>query len=89
MYGAIFADSGVYECQLKRLMQRIEQLSLLYKDKTILISKAGCSSAIKSDLLILSNQAKNFEGSTNLNSIFRTADNIGDKNEDNSQCRLW
>src|SRR3989339_754158 len=33
MYAAVFSDKDVYECQLKRLMQRGEQLSLLYKNK--------------------------------------------------------
>jgi len=89
MYGAIFADSEVYECQLKRLMQRVEQLSLLYKDKTILASKTGCGSAIKSDLLAFSNMAKNFESSANLDSISATAESINEKNEGSSQCRLW
>ena len=45
MYAAIFSDKQVYECQLKRLMQRINVLASLYKDKaTFLSQKTECSS---------------------------------------------
>ncbi|MEK6895282.1 MAG: hypothetical protein AABX48_02070, partial [Nanoarchaeota archaeon] len=33
MFGAIFADKDVYECQVKRLMKRVDSLASLYEDK--------------------------------------------------------
>jgi len=44
MYAAIFSDKGNYECQVKRLMQRVAKLALLYEDKANFVSKRGCNS---------------------------------------------
>ncbi len=89
MYAAIFSDSGVYECQVRRLMQRVEQLALLYKDKEILISQRGCYSNLREELLLLGNSAGSVTGSEDINSyLINLANDIEQKNE-NSYCRLW
>ena len=87
MYAAIFADKEVYECQLKRLMQRISQLSRLYNDKASFISDTGCGSNL--NLMGLINSANSLTNSANLNSINYLVEEIKDKNEENSECRLW
>lgn len=86
MYAAIFADKEVYECQVKRLMQRVDQLSLLYKDKATFVSQVGCDSNL--NLLTLSNIANSFSSSSELSSISTVVENIKDKN-DYADCRLW
>ncbi len=85
MYAGIFADKEVYECQVKRLMQRIEKLSMIYYDKSKFVSQKGCYSNL--NLLGLNNAVENFDG--NLNSIINIAEDIKEKNEMNWECRLW
>ena len=88
MYAAIFADKNLYECQLKRLMQRTGSLALLYKDKSTFISQtAGCNANL--NLLELNDLANNLESSADLAQMSYIAEDIQDKNKDNSQCRLW
>jgi len=89
MYAGIFADKEIYECQLKRLMQRIDQLALLYRDKAVFVSEKGCNSNLNADLLILSNAANNFESSAHLGSINTFVEGIKNKNDANWECKLW
>ena len=60
MYSAIFSEKEIYECQLKRVMQRAEQLSLLYVDKAEFISREGCNTNLNQELLELNNLENNF-----------------------------
>jgi len=90
MYAAIFSDKNIYECQVKRLMQRTKNLAILYKDKISFISqKSGCDSNL--NLIGLSNFADEFVksgSSANLNSINSIVKDIENKNEV-AMCRLW
>jgi len=86
MYAAIFSDKLTYECQLKRLMQRIEQLSNLYIDKENLIA-LRCDSNLGDDLSILSSSASNLEDSNALNIVYNNAQDLEYQNRGN--CRLW
>jgi len=88
MYAGIFSTEDVYECQLKRLMQRVESLSRLYKDKISFVSRVGCNSNLKSDLIELSNKANEFESSVNLRSLNQFTKKIEEKN-DLAKCSLW
>lgn len=92
MYAAIFSDPEVYECQLKRLMQRTRHLALLYRDKATFISQTGCYSNLNADLSILANSAKDFSisedsSSADLSPINYIVEGIEEKNE--GECRLW
>jgi len=84
MYAGIFSEKEIYDCQVKRLMQRIEKLSLIYSDKAIFISKVGCNSNV--NLLELSNKAKDYSG---FSSITYLVEEIKEKNNANGECRLW
>ncbi len=88
MYAAIFADPLIYECQLKRLMKRAGNLALIYKDKAEFVSRTGCNSNLKSDLLILGNMANSLTGSAQLVSIKNIAETIKEKNS-LADCKLW
>jgi len=88
MYAAIFSEPEIYECQLKRLMQRVESLTLLYRDKAEFASQAGCNSNLNQDLIMLNNLAGNLENSLFLSGIIRIAEEIKDKN-DLAECKLW
>jgi len=86
MYAAIFSDSENYECQVKRLMQRVANLALLYKDKANFISIRGCNSNL--NLLGLESAARSLNSSANLNLVNSVSEDINDKNKF-AECRLW
>jgi hypothetical protein len=86
MYAGIFADSDVYECQLKRLMKRADNLALLYRDKAMFISRTGCNSNL--NLLTLSNSVESLSSSANLGLINPIVEDIKEKNEF-ANCKLW
>jgi len=91
MYAGIFSDKEVYECQVKRLMQRISELAKIYQEKSILTSRVGCNSNTDQDLLILMATADNFAKTGNsgqLNSITEIIQQINNNNNAAS-CRMW
>lgn len=89
MYAAIFSDSDIYNCQLQRLMQRVEVLTQIYKDKENFILQRGCNSNLGGDLIQLGNSAKNLDDSIKLNNVWNIVEDIKEKNELNNQCKLW
>ena len=88
MYSAIFSSPEVYECQLKRLMKRIDKLSELYVLKAGIISQKGCNTNLISELAQLSNSAINLESSRDILLINQIVKTTQEKNEDQT-CRLW
>jgi len=86
MYAAIFSNPETYECQVERLMKRVEHLALLYQSKAAFVSKVGCNTNL--NLAALSNAAENFIDSSQLSAIKSISDEIYDKNEVLA-CRLW
>lgn len=89
MYAGIFSDKFVYECQLKRLMKKTAILASLYKDKATLISRAGCESNVEADLMNFKNALTGLEDSSNLFPLKLLAEDIGEKNDANANCKLW
>ncbi len=89
MYAAIFSDVAVYECQLKRLMKRVGELSLLYGDKSILIGNAGCDLEIKTDLAELIVLAGNLDESQDILGLTTNVENLNEKNDAGGDCKLW
>ena len=87
MYAAVFSDASVYECQVQRLMKRIEQLSLLYREKERIIPES-CNSDLRADLITMSNLAGSLQNSESLRLVKNSADVLQNKN-DLSACSLW
>ena len=88
MYSAIFSSPEIYECQLNRLMLRINQLALIYKDKASFISRVNCNSNLNQDLISLINAANSFSDSQDIYIIESISEEINNKN-DFSGCKLW
>ena len=89
MYSAIFSEKEIYECQLKRVMQRAEQLSLLYVDKAEFISREECNTNLNQELLELNNLENNFRSSENFNNnIINLVNKIEARNKI-AECKLW
>ncbi len=82
IYGAIFADTEIYECQVKRLMKRNVELAYLYSEKSNFLSGKGCSSNLGAELLNFAATLNlGDEGSSKLMGISNTAKNLRYKNE--------
>ncbi|MDD5012675.1 MAG: hypothetical protein PHQ66_03480 [Candidatus Nanoarchaeia archaeon] len=89
MYAGIFAEKAVYECQLRRLMLRVKELSLLYIDKETISRKNGCSDeSLAGDLGVLSELAGGMENSEEISLVKEKAEDINNRNE-GRLCRLW
>lgn len=88
LYAAIFSDKEIYDCQLKRLMQRIEQLASLYKDKSLVVAEKNCVSDLNLELSSLETLAKDFENYNDFVALDTLVENIIQKNKI-SECRLW
>ncbi|MEX2017240.1 MAG: hypothetical protein WD876_02105 [Candidatus Pacearchaeota archaeon] len=86
MYAAIFSNNKNYECHVKRLMARAEELSKLYESKAISLSQKGCDSNI--DIGTFGIILENYENSMDLRTIFPKANEMGEQNR-NTQCKLW
>lgn len=89
MFAAIFSDSNLYECQLKRLLKRTSYLSNMYLQKYYLDQEAGCAqTSIPSYLLTLETLSSNIEDSTKLSQLSTTILELENKNTRMS-CSLW
>lgn len=85
MYAGIFSEKEIYECQLKRLMKRLEVLGVIYKEK---VNVMECGEGLLEDLTLLINSAKSLESSSNLKTIEFNAQEA-EKENSQSICRLW
>lgn len=88
MYAAIFSDKEEYECQLKRLMLRLKEISLLYMNKELFTKKEGCGDNLGGDLNELSEIANSLKNSEELEIIKIKVDIINKKNNARI-CMLW
>ncbi len=89
LYGAIFADPEIYECQVKRLAKRASELSLLYYSKTTFLAPKGCSTNLEQDLIFYANQTFDLSNSIDLRAIYQNSEDIRRKNNDLSNCPLF
>src|SRR3989338_290632 len=88
IYGAIFADPEIYECQVKRLMKRTAELSLLYAAKSDSLSPKGCSSNLQADLTIYANLTNTLNISIEFRETTPIAYNLKERN-DVLSCKLF
>lgn len=86
MYAAIFSDKSIYERQVKRLMQRTNELLLLYDTKAVILSAQGCPLDV--NLFVFKNIINNVLDSEDLMGAANAADDLKRENED-AECRLW
>ena len=87
MYAAIFSDKNIYEYQVKRLMQRTNELLLLYDSKAILILDQGCLPDM--NLFVFKSIVNNLDDSEDLEGAANAADDLERENDDLGVCKLW
>ena len=89
MYAAIFSDKQVYECHLKRLLQRLENLAELYQTKeSFLTSHGSCSIDVSAELTQLSNMANAIPSSEMLFQLNNIVEDVEISNN-RATCELW
>ncbi len=86
MYAAIFSDKNIYEHQIKRLMQRTNELLLLYDTKAVLILDQGCPQDV--NLFVFKSIVNNVQDSEGLMSAANAAEDV-ERENDWADCRLW
>ncbi len=88
LYGAIFADPGIYECQVKRLMKRASELALLYRAKSVFLTPSGCRTNLETELGRYVNKTLSLEKSFELSEISLLSENLRRANSD-LYCKLF
>jgi hypothetical protein len=88
MYAGIFSDKSIYECQVRRLMLRVKELSNLYIDKETIGKEKCTESNLIGELGQLSELASGLTSSEEISIIKTSVDTISEKNE-GRRCKLW
>lgn len=90
IYGAIFANNELYECQVKRLMKRAGKLAEVYSSKIDLVSVTndGCGTNLQPILLIYKNLTK-MESSFGLKEIKPISYSLKQTNDEISACKIF
>lgn len=86
MYAAVFSDKDIYECQIERIMQRAEELSLLYDDKATFLSSQGCLPEV--NLLAFGISVNSIKSSAELLTVRSIVDDI-ERENNLAECKLW
>lgn len=86
MFGAIFSDKESYECNVKRVMKRLQQQTIILKDEADFISdKCGSSVSLGLAKLALASRINN---SQELIQVYNAGKDASEENSV-SECRLW
>jgi len=88
LYGAIFSDKNLYECNLKRIMKRIYQQGLLLSSESILIANKNCNSNMEADLNLFTTAVAHLNSSVELLQLREIVSILNIKNSNNN-CKLW
>lgn len=88
LYGAIFSDKGIYDCNVRRLLYRDEKIAGVFIDKADLMDARDCNTNLKSDLIIWKGMVGN-SSVDNLSSLRVMANVLKRKNEGEKLCRVW
>jgi hypothetical protein len=89
LYGAIFSSKEVYDCNVKRLMARMDSLISIYKDKARYLDTLGCSENYYPYLSSLDNTALNFSPSlASCQGLYESAQELENIN-DWASCPLY
>ncbi len=90
VYGAIFASPQTYECNVKRLMSKLNEVGRVYIDKIEMIQRKGCEARIGDKLNILMSNAMSLNSSRQIIQLAELSDEIDSINEAAKPgCRLF
>lgn len=91
VYASIFSSPELYECNFKRLMMRIRQISYLYKDEVGFLASRGCGDAMTSNLINLAEKADSAKKSSisSMLSLKDAAEELDMQNSAQGGCRIY
>jgi hypothetical protein len=90
VYGAIFSSKEIYECNVKRLMSKFNELGKIYLEKNIILEKKGCVSNIEAELRNLMDSCLKIKSSRELSLVYDNVKSIEIINMDSAGgCRLF
>lgn len=90
IYAAIFSSSEIYECNIKRLMSKLNELGGIYLNKVNIIERKGCYPTLQTKLIIMMNKAKELDSSDDLIFLIEQTKEIDQINEEGKTgCRLY
>lgn len=91
IYGSIFSAPEIYNCNFKRLMLRLEQISYLYENEAKSLVSIGCGDVITLNLAQLAEAAKSAENSSSgaILNLRESAEKVDDQNLAQSGCGIY
>lgn len=89
IYGAIFADKDIYECNVQRLMKRLNYQGVLFLYQTDIIAKQNCITGDGMDINAFAEAAGKLNSSLDLLTLRDMANNLNIKNSQDKECALW
>ena len=89
IYGAIFSDGELYECNIKRMMKRLNYQGLLFMYESDIIAKQNCITGIDADIGVFVKASGNLNNSIELLSLRDMSESLNRKNSEAKGCELW
>lgn len=87
VYGAIFSSPKIYECNVKRVKARFDELAKIYLDKIPIIERQGCEPQVEP---ILRSIVGDIENSFELKRLYEQIDELDTRNRLAKEgCKLY
>lgn len=87
MYAAIFSSPPIYQCNIKRLGNKISSLGQIYKEKIEMVRLKECNSIVGQYIDSIQTLTKNLT-QANLKNIYTNA-NLMDEQNCKSECKIY
>lgn len=88
LYAAIFSSPEIYECNIKRLGKKINELANIYNEKIDIVRLKDCESTISPFLLQISAISRTINSSAEIRELFDLTKTMDELNCD-SNCRIY
>jgi hypothetical protein len=91
IFAAIFSSPEIYQCNIQRLMSKLNQLSSIYIDKIKIIERKNCKSNVENKLYQMAAMSGNFTYSEVIfRNLVKTSEEIDAINNDaDPGCKLY
>jgi len=87
IWGAIFSDKAVYDCNVERLIYRTKSIAEIFVDKAGLMDARDCGTNLRGKLVFWAEVLGEFDG-TGLGDLQNKAEVLGKEN-DLESCGVW
>ncbi len=87
IYGAIFAEKEIYNCNVQRLLERDGKIAKIFSEKADLMNSRDCNVNLQTEIILWNSFLENAT-EIDLISLYSTSKELNRKN-DEKQCNLW